>query len=972
MAVRRADTRFPPPVAVGYSSHAIFGHTAVGGNSGDNAFSPYSGAEHYAYGLGDGANQFSFDGLPVGRTQDLPRLQIPSSLSLATAFHPPSGNESSTPPPRSSTASASASGSRLSRLNHLPLLPPPSSAGPDLFPLGSALGKFHPPPSLSIASSRSGPLSAPPTLSTPSEVRYLQIYEESKSSGQGPMQTRASTSARAGQKRKAETQETDDEGRNSPDDDQDADGEPDIVRERFDAIRPAHTAPTVRREGTQPNANTTLLPNDVDPTRNPGTRQRRCKKKIEEDKKEEQEEDKGKTGLRISTDVRRAGPSSAASASATVSASVTASTSLRSPPRYLQSTPTTSFSLVEGIASASASQALEPHPKFPPVPSAAVQAAQQGWWDAFLRSYTLREIATDLDSLYTEPGPALTLSFVNPRFLLKTLWDSTRRLTLQPGFILASMAFAVLLRSHDGPGGAGAAGRDRAAFLRQSAQDALERAWRDSGWVDASLAEAALLIAQYEASAHPEYHPDRVVRALRFLDEVLTALGLTGLDAARADVCRFAHETPPLVIVPSLVVPSQSPSAAPTPASSPPPQSTCTCLPSDNPPSRLETPPPSALARALPWDPAWGYRQLRDEECRRVVWGALSLATSVRTECLAMGRKDVCAGLRMCEPANYLVLFPNELYADRATINSRKSSIWALYCRSLLLTNFCGNVVERERQRTDESNPASNNTPPAVEPFEFASTISSRVDHEAKETLSEALQEAWNEVQAIQDELEAHVCGLHAAVAYLCRENIANTRMIIARGLRSIQGFHTPHNRPGPLFNKRQAQEWIHYQSSVITDVSRSLSLSLSQSPAHAMHYIANANPGIGIADPRTSQLIHRPFALPWFYHQLAICLMLWESTSASTGGGMVEVLELGKLILVVVEKMAALWPCEYIQTQTAELRTRLAEAAATAAASLSPGPMQLPMASLQAQQPQIPMHHYPQLLLPVAISRRT
>ncbi|KAJ7055967.1 hypothetical protein C8F01DRAFT_1257787 [Mycena amicta] len=398
------------------------------------------------------------------------------------------------------------------------------------------------------------------------------------------------------------------------------------------------------------------------------------------------------------------------------------------------------------------------------------------------------------------------------------------------------------------------------------------------------------LIAQYEASARPEYHPDRVVRALRFLDEVLTALGLTGLDAARAGVCRFAHETPPLVIV------------------------------------RFTFP-----RRPITFPVRCRY----------------TLLVSTTT-------------------IYYLVLFLNKLYADRGTINSRKSSIWALYCRSLLLTNFCGNVLERERQRMDESNPTSNNTPPAVEPFEFTSTIFSRVDHEAKETLSEALQEAWNEVQAIKAKLEVHICGLHAAVAYLWRENIAdverliiaNTQMIIARGLRSIQGFHIPHNRLGPLFNKRQVQEWIHYQSSVISDVSRSLSLSQSP-PAHAMHYIANSNPGIGIADPRTSQLIHWPFALP-------------------TSGGMVEVLELelGKLILVVVEKMAALWPCKYIQTQTAELWTHLAEAAATATAtaSLSPSPMPLSMASLQPPQ-QIPMHqqhHYPQLSLPVVISRQT
>jgi len=64
------------------------------------------------------------------------------------------------------------------------------------------------------------------------------------------------------------------------------------------------------------------------------------------------------------------------------------------------------------------------------------------------------------------------------------------------------------------------AGREGAAVLRHSAQDALERAWRGIVWPDASLAKAALVF--------------------RFLYEALSALGLTSFDAGMRDVGRYA------------------------------------------------------------------------------------------------------------------------------------------------------------------------------------------------------------------------------------------------------------------------------------------------------------------------------------------------------------------------------------------------------------------------------------------------
>ncbi|KAF7335676.1 Zn(2)-C6 fungal-type domain-containing protein [Mycena venus] len=490
------------------------------------------------------------------------------------------------------------------------------------------------------------------------------------------------------------------------------------------------------------------------------------------------------------------------------------------------------------------------HPKFPSLPSTTVQAAQQGWWDAFLRSYSLREIATDLNFLYTESQ--ITLSFVNVGHLIETLWSPTKYLTLQPAFILASMALAGLLRSSETE--RGATGRERAALLRHSAQDALERTWREAVWLDASLAEAALIIVQYEASAHPEYHPDRLARAFAFLDEVISVLGLTSIDAGSADVCRYAQGAAPVVNVQ--------------------PDVQCACFPPGTPPSD----PDRVWSSALPWDPSWSEHEIRDEECRRVCWAALSLATSFRTECLALSRPDGCSALSICDPANYLVLFPNELY-DRGSFGSGrqegsgttahpKNGIWALYCRSMLLANFCGNVVALNTENREE-----------------------------RENQAEGLQESWNEAQAIQDALDGHVCNLHTAVAYLCRENISNAQMIITKGLRNLQGLPSG-NRPGPLFNRRQAEEWIYYQAEVVKRVTMSIQY---------------------VSDPRGQQLTQRPFSVTWFYHQLAICLLLWENDT-SLG----DVLELAKSLLIPLDVLNALWPCESIQLQCTALRKQL------------------------------------------------
>lgn len=83
-----------------------------------------------------------------------------------------------------------------------------------------------------------------------------------------------------------------------------------------------------------------------------------------------------------------------------------------------------------------------------------------------------------------------SLSFINVDFFLKRLWNPEDRLKIQPAFVLSGLAMATLMKSSECENRA--PGRDRALWLRNAAQGALEQALA-SEWVDASLAEAALV-----------------------------------------------------------------------------------------------------------------------------------------------------------------------------------------------------------------------------------------------------------------------------------------------------------------------------------------------------------------------------------------------------------------------------------------------------------------------------------------------
>ncbi|KAJ7167044.1 hypothetical protein C8R46DRAFT_1095851 [Mycena filopes] len=500
---------------------------------------------------------------------------------------------------------------------------------------------------------------------------------------------------------------------------------------------------------------------------------------------------------------------------------------------------------------------VDSHNNFPVPSTPAAESNQRTWWTLFLEKYPLTAIVADMQYLFADTGH--WLCFINVTFFLNMLWNPEERLKIQPAFILAGLALAELMRSSESE--RGSVGRERAAWLRDNAQNALTIAMSGGNgeWIDASLAEAALILVLYESSAHPHYQPERVATALRVLDQILKTISISTLDIMDQGVARFANNSVPIVTVPYR--PHQY-------------ERKCSCMPPGSPPpDNTQT-----WSSPLRWDPMWTANEVRSEECRRLCWSALSLATSYLIQCAAFDREMPV--LELSNPASYAILFPGEVI-DRISpaycspdSPSPKEAVWALYCRSLLLWNFCNRLVTR----------------PGLQ-----------AAHQT-ETEADAWADAWNEAQAIQDSLEMHICNYETTVSYLTQEYVYNTRMSVTQALRKMQGLSREiSTTPGPLFNRKQGRQWIDYQNRVIKRVK----LATYQ-----------------LGGPQGYQLTRRPMQVTWYLNQFSVCMQIWTHDT-----GLTDAVELAKDFLAVVDVLNALWPCKANQTQSDDLRKQLTQA---------------------------------------------
>lgn len=195
---------------------------------------------------------------------------------------------------------------------------------------------------------------------------------------------------------------------------------------------------------------------------------------------------------------------------------------------------------------------------------------------------------------------------------------------MQPALVYGCLAMAKLTRSSEIE--LGASGRAHALGLRSAAQAHLRESWNVQ-WVDLGLAEAAMVLALFETSAHPQHDDASVEAALILLDKIIEALQLTTLDARDPDT--LDHSTG----VPTVSNPR-----------SPPKQ--CECADTASSPADG----PNTWSFQPTWDPLWTEAEVKSEETRRLCWSALILVSNHTAARAAEQREPL--NLFLVDPSN--------------------------------------------------------------------------------------------------------------------------------------------------------------------------------------------------------------------------------------------------------------------------------------------------------------------------------
>lgn len=485
-------------------------------------------------------------------------------------------------------------------------------------------------------------------------------------------------------------------------------------------------------------------------------------------------------------------------------------------------------------------------------------------WNAILGSYSLSSIVDAFKFLVAEAPQ--WFCFVNLEHLSTCLHDDDRRIHIQPAFIHSGMALATLIKSSEK--GRGANGREGATRLAGLAQSAIVASYR-AGWIDVKLAGAALIMSLFESSVHPSYNPSRLTRALQELDDIISTNKLTQRDASDPLATKFRAGS-----VPSIPETTSYGRAI---------SKRCSCLLRG-----AESDRQASQSIRLSWNANWTAEEIEMEECRRVCWNALAIISNYNTLCVCHGTEPIQFWL--ADPGNYALLFPAEVidrvspsFAESPQSMSPKESVWALYCRSMLLFNFCTRLVWGNLGTEDKS--------------EFAS-------------------EALNETMSLQDSLDVHSCNFDPAIMHRSRELIQNSRFLVKKAHRSIIGYEDDPSKP--FFSRGEADQWFGWAKRLIDQADSALSL--------RQH----------VEDKPRSTWTRRPFEVTWYSNQLALCLRMWNHDRS-----LVNFLELAKTVLRVVDVLNELWPCAYHQRHCEQLRRQLIDACNSVglAAPLAPLP---------------------------------
>ncbi|CDO69276.1 hypothetical protein BN946_scf185042.g178 [Trametes cinnabarina] len=499
------------------------------------------------------------------------------------------------------------------------------------------------------------------------------------------------------------------------------------------------------------------------------------------------------------------------------------------------------------------------------------------------RSGAMAQVVSDLRSFFF--SSFYWLSFINiPRFF-DSIFDPRRRAHLQPSLLLSALAVGTLTQGSDAD--KGASGRARALKLLESADGALQASLA-AGWVDIGLVKAAWLIVYFEMQVHPLKSIERERSSLLLLDSLIRLFSLTTLDAdvqrLQSSVSsttnsrgRFGMNTSQTfnpyrysgnnysdafgTVAPVEAAAASSSTLCNAPASTThhvpdnltlgpstsPLVSRCNCaelaITHDSPTIQELAP---SWSGTITWPKGLSEGELVKEECRRLVWATVTLTATLNAYTSVTG-DDQGSRLSIKDPRNYALMFPAESIA-MAGLPVQPNNVWTLYLRSMLLLQAC------ERVRTDR-------TMCDADRAQFATN-------------------AWLEIDAVENALDQHTCGLESKSGFHAREMLFSARMCVSHEFqRYIPQVSTIGSK---IFYRDKAESWLKQRMGVADLIWASLK------EGRYVHTL----------DRR------KPLLIYWFVSHIIKALMLWRVDSTFT-----IALVASKAFVKCAEYLMVFWP---------------------------------------------------------------
>lgn len=515
---------------------------------------------------------------------------------------------------------------------------------------------------------------------------------------------------------------------------------------------------------------------------------------------------------------------------------------------------------------------------------------KQTWWDNLLSLYSQNraqsglKIYQDLDFIFNEN--MYWLSFVNFRRFVDNLFNPQTRPFMQPSVVLAALALSTMMKSSEV--GLGEEGRGFALLLRDAAQSSLD-ASISASWIDPSLAQAAFLLALFEAISHPLHSPARTSSSIFLLDSIIQALSLTTLDVHDPTVTTFLLGGTPHVS------PQSTHSTSPPEIEIPPKNTAaiCTCgervalaAAGMKPFSENKDYPRNSLDHVLgninykvsaedrfllegvpkyrpDWPDLTHVAEIEKEESRRLCWSSMMLITMLR-EYSPLKYEISSWDFYLTKPENLAILFPGE-YSCRTRA---KDSIWALHCRATLVWSFVQKLTDGQG-------------------WEYE-----RV---------ELAKEAWKEAEIIEKGLRAHACPEGHENG---RKYFLQLKRLILERFASLLPFG----------------DWAHSNKNILGDY-----LAHRAGVAHYVRLVRSiiVDSGVNVSSVAIST---RPLSIWWAMHQIKSGISLWRSYPHQT-----LALEQSLDFLPTVDFLSAVWPSDIQKQYYDQIRNELLECCMTA-----------------------------------------